>query len=72
MNPQELIAALRELDRLYDEKDSFQAWLAGRTDALQTEYTLKKSAVEAAFPGLCVVFVYVTYKSTHGLIAEDT
>jgi hypothetical protein len=71
MNPQELIAALRELDRLYDEKDSFQAWLAGRTEALQTAYTFKKAEIENAFPGLRVVYTYITYKSTHALVAED-
>ncbi len=70
MNPQALIEALRLLDALYQQKSSFSTWLAGNTQ-LNNDYEQVKKDIEAAFPGLRIVYVDVVFKVTHALIAED-
>lgn len=70
MNPQELMEALKNLDRLYLTRDSFRTWLSGNTEARDT-YNQEKERIERAFPGFSVVYVDVTFKNTHALVVQD-
>lgn len=71
MTPQELSNALQELDRLYLVRSSFSSWLKG-SDTAQKTYDEKRAAIEKAFPGLRIVYVDVTFKMTHALIADES
>ena len=70
MTSQEIGKALLELDRLYLERSSFSAWLKG-TDTAEKAYEQKRAEIEKACPGLKIVYVDITYKVTHALVADD-
>jgi hypothetical protein len=70
MTSQEQAQALRELDRLYQQKDSFRVWLAGDQQS-QGDYDEAWAALEAANPGLVVKRVDMTYRVGHVLAPED-
>jgi hypothetical protein len=70
MTSQEQAQALRELDRLYQQKDSFRVWLAGDQQS-QGDYDEAWAALEAANPGLKVSRVDMTYRVGHVLAPED-
>ena len=70
MNSQEQAQALRELDRFYEQKESFRSWLAG-DQANQADYTAAVSRLEAANIGLIVKNVDMTYRRGHVLAPED-
>ncbi len=61
MTSPEQAAALRELDRLYEQKETFRSWLAG-DQASQADYTAAVARLEAANTGLIVKYVDMTYK----------
>ncbi len=70
MTSQEQAQALRKLDRLYQEKDSFRSWLAGDQQN-QGDYDTAVAQLEAANPGLVVKYVDMTYRMGHVLAPED-
>lgn len=70
MTSQEQARTLRELDRLYQQKDSFRVWLAGDQQE-RHNYTAAVAALEAANPGLRVSRMDMTYRIGHVLAPED-
>ena len=70
MTSQEQAQALRELDRLYQQKDSFQTWLAGNQQS-QGDYDAAVARLEAANPGLIVKRVDMSYRVGHVLAPEE-
>jgi hypothetical protein len=70
MTPQDLILALKKLDSLYVQKDSFRSWLSGNAEA-SNEYEQVREQIEAAYPGLSVVYVDITFCMTHGLVTRQ-
>lgn len=70
MTSQEQAQALRELDRLYQQKDSFRVWLAGDQQE-RHDYDEAWAALKAANPGLTVKRVDMTYRVGHVLAPED-
>lgn len=70
MTSQEQAQALRKLDRLYQEKDSFRSWLAGDQQS-QGDYDAAVAQLEAANPGLAVKYVNLMYRMGHVLVPED-
>ncbi len=64
MTSQEQAQALRELDRLYEQKDSFRVWLAGNQQS-QGDYDAAVARLEAANPGLEVKRVDISYRTGH-------
>jgi hypothetical protein len=70
MTSQEQAQALRELDRLYQQKDSFRARFAGGQQS-QGDYDAAVARLEAANPGLMVKQVDLTYRIGHILAPED-
>ena len=70
MTSQEQAQALRELDRLYEQKDSFQAWLS-RAQSSQGDYDAAVARLKAANPGLTVKRVDLSYRVGHVLAPEE-
>ncbi len=70
MTSQEQAQALRELDWLYEQKDSFQAWLAS-AQLSQGDYDTAVALLESANPGLSVKRVNLTYRIGHVLAPEE-
>lgn len=70
MTSQEQAQALRELDRLYKQKDSFRTWLAGNQQS-QGDYDTAVARLEAANPGLIVKYIDMTFRMGHVLAPED-
>jgi len=70
MTSQEQAQALRELDRLYEQKESFRAWLAGNEPS-QGDYNAAVARLEAANPGLAVKRVDLSYRAGHVLAPEE-
>ncbi len=70
MTSKEQAQALRELDRLYEQKESFRSWLAGEQYS-QGDYNAAARQLEAANPGLVLKYVHMTYRSGHVLAPED-
>lgn len=70
MTSEEQAQALRELDRLYRQKDSFRTWLAGNQQS-QGDYDNAVARLEAANPGLIVKYIDMTYRMGHVLAPED-
>ncbi len=70
MTSQEQAQALRELDRLYQQKDSFRAFLADEQNN-QDDYDQAVRRLEAANPGLLVKRVDLSYRTGHVLAPED-
>jgi len=70
MTSQEQAQALRELDRLYEQKGSFRVWLAGNQQS-QGDYGAAVARLEAANPGLVVKRVDLTYRVGHVLATEE-
>lgn len=70
MTSQEQAQALRELDRLYQQKDSFRSWLAGEQQS-QGDYNAAVAQLEAANPSLQVKRVDMTYRFGHVLAPEE-
>lgn len=70
MNSQEQAQALRELDHLYEQKDSFRIWLAG-DQSTQGDYDQAVRRLEAANPGLLVRRVDLSYHTGHVLAPEE-
>lgn len=65
MTSQEQAQALRELDWLYEQKDSFKAWLASASS--QSDYDTAVARLEAANPGLVVKQLDLSYRVGHVL-----
>ena len=70
MTSQEQAQALLELDRLYQQKDSFRAFLAGNQSS-QGDYDAAIARLEAANPGLVIKRVDLTYRTGHVLAPEE-
>jgi hypothetical protein len=70
MTSEEQAQALRELDRLYQQKDSFRTWLAGNQQS-QGDYDAAVARLEAANPGLTVKYIDMTYRMGHVLAPEE-
>lgn len=70
MTSEEQAQALRALDRLYQQKDSFRTWLAGDQQS-QGDYDAAVARLEAANPGLVVKRVDLTYRTGHVLAPEE-
>jgi hypothetical protein len=70
MTSQEQAAALRELDRLYEQKDSFRIWLSGNQQS-QGDYDVALRRLEVENPGLVVKRADLTYRVGHVLAPED-
>ena len=70
MTSQEQAQALRELDRLYEQKDSFRVWLAGK-EPRQGDYDAAVARLEAANPGLAVKRVDLSYRVGHVLAPKE-
>ena len=62
--------ALRELDRLYQQKDSFRSWLADDQRS-QGDYDAALRRLKAENPGLTVSRMDMTYRVGHVLAPED-
>ncbi len=69
MTSQEQAQVLRELDRLYEQKDSFRAWLTDQ--ASQGDYDTAVARLEAANPSLVVRRVDLSYRVGHVLAPEE-
>ncbi|MHB8596681.1 MAG: hypothetical protein ACYDER_07715 [Ktedonobacteraceae bacterium] len=70
MTSQEQAQALLELDRLYQQKDSFRVWLAGNQSS-QGDYDQAVQQLEDANPGLLVKRVDLSYRTGHILAPEE-
>ncbi len=70
MTSQEQAQALRELDRLYEQKDSFRVWLASNQQS-QGDYDAAVARLEAANPGLAVKWVDLSYRVGHVLAPKE-
>jgi len=70
MTSQEQAQALRELDWLYEQKDSFKAWPA-RAQSSQGDYDAAVSKLEAANPALTVKRVDLSSRVGHVLAPEE-
>ncbi len=70
MTSQEQAQALRELDWLYEQKDSFRAFLAGDQSS-QGDYDAAVRQLETANPGLSVKRVNLTYRVGHVPAPEE-
>lgn len=70
MTSQEQAQALRRLDQLYEQKDSFRVWLSG-DQVSQGDYNAAVRQLEAANPGLSVKRVDLTYRSGHVLVPAE-
>ena len=70
MTSEEQAQALHELDRLYQQKDSFRTWLAGNQQS-RGDYDAAVAKLEAANPGLTVKYVDMTYRMGHVLAPEE-
>jgi len=70
MTSQEQAKALRELDRLYEQKASFRSWLASNQTS-QADYDAAVAQLEAANPELYVKRVDMTYRVGHVLAPEE-
>ena len=70
MTSQEQAQALRELDRLYQQKDSFRSWLSGDQQS-QGDYDAAVTRLEVANPGLAVKRVDLSYRAGHVLAPEE-
>ncbi len=70
MTSQEQAQALRELDRLYEQKDSFRAWLVGHEQS-QGDYHAAVARLESINPGLSVKRVDLTYRVGHVLAPKE-
>jgi hypothetical protein len=70
MTSQEQAQALRRLDQLYEQKDSFRVWLTG-DQASQGDYDAAVRQLETANPGLSVKRVNLTYRTGHVLAPAE-
>lgn len=70
MNSQEIATALRLLDDLYEQKQSFKNWLSGNT-VQQDSYDEAIQQLEKALPELCVKRVDIVYRMAHVLAPRD-
>lgn len=70
MTSHEQAQALLELDRLYQQKDSFRAFLAGNQNN-QGDYDQAVRRLEAANPGLLVKHVDLSYRIGHVLAPAE-
>lgn len=70
MNSTELAEALKLLDSLYEQSQSFREWLAGST-IQQDSYEEARRQIEAANPGLRVIRVSLAYRIGHVLAPID-
>jgi hypothetical protein len=71
MTSQEQAQALRELDWLYEQKDSFKAWLASAQSSQGGDYDAAVARLETANPGLMVKRVDLSYRVGHVLAPEE-
>lgn len=70
MNSTEQAEALRLLDSLYEQKESFSNWLSGNT-VQKDSYEEVKRQLESACPGLCIVRVDLNFRHGHVLAPID-
>ena len=70
MTSQEQAQALRELVWLYEQKDSFKAWLASERSS-QGDCDAAVARLKAANPGLTVKRVDLSYRVGHVLAPEE-